>query len=305
MARHHVNMLAHTTGECTADIRCPFGDLETEHYPTEALAWAAYAERRKNGEGDDTHSSTSRENMKDMDANELASDLLDRVSKFAKNPKEYSEILEFTSILHAHQKRRNRGRHKTTPYIEHTLRAAGRLVRSGVTDESTIKAAMLHDSIEDGVESYHKYFLGRKAESEEQGRAKLRAFIARRYGAETARIVSSLTNPVEHTPPKDAEEKNRRYYEHLKEAITDDHAVTLGKLSDFIDNAGSLHHTDLPGQEDKTLKQAKKYLPCIHVFREELTKGNSLIDEAATASFQKQLNRVESRLNSIINKYNS
>lgn len=299
----HVNDVTLTTGRCGAKYQCPFGDIDTEHYATEGEAVAALDKLQKE-KGKNLPPAVSDE-IKEMDADGLAHDLLNRVDEFAENPEEYSDILELTSVLHAHQKRRNRMHHETTPYIEHTLRASLRLIKAGVRDENVIRAAMLHDSLEDGSQVFVSSFTDGKSDNENQAREVLNSYITQKHGKETARLVRAVTNPV--SPPPDqkptAEEKNRKYFEHVRAAITDDNAVTLIKLSDFIDNAGSLHHTDVPGKEATSLKQAVKYLPCVGLFRDELRKGNDLLPDDSIDRFISQLNRTESRIRNIIEKY--
>lgn len=304
MTRYHVNRTTGTVGPCSAKRQCPFGDIETGHYDSEREARQAYEDENSSS----LFAPKVHDSLKEMDADGLARDLLDRLSDFVDDPEFYSRTLEFTSVLHAHQKRRNRMNHATTPYIEHPLRVTLRLTKGGVRDESTIRAAMLHDSLEDGSIPFVKKFTDENTEDESEAREIMGRFITRLYGEDTNRIVQGVTNPLvdeETKATQTADEKNRAYYEHLKESVQSDKRIALVKMSDFIDNAGSLHHTDVPGQEAKTLKQAKKYLPCVDVFLDDLAEGNQYASQEAIDRWSGQLTRTKYRLRGIIDKYDT
>lgn len=59
------------------------------------------------------------------------------------------EIFRAASFAAEAHKKQTRKDANSTPYINHPLRVAELLIDSGVTDEATIIAALLHDTIED------------------------------------------------------------------------------------------------------------------------------------------------------------
>jgi GTP diphosphokinase / guanosine-3',5'-bis(diphosphate) 3'-diphosphatase len=56
------------------------------------------------------------------------------------------EAIKFASIKHRDQRRKDLN---NSPYVNHVLDVADLLVKAGVTDEDTIIAGLLHDTIED------------------------------------------------------------------------------------------------------------------------------------------------------------
>lgn len=300
MPGYHFNRQTGLVGRCRAVRRCPFGDLVEDHYATPEEARKAYEQDMA------SHllpKSSWNADMKLMNADDLAQEVLSRLSAQGASLDEYDEVLELASFLHAKQKRRNRHNHETTPYIEHPLRASLRLMRAGVTDEVIIKACLLHDTVEDGSFIFHSSMRGQKAPGEEKARAVLLSYIATHHGEEVAKVVAGVTNDLPPGGNPSPAEKNESYRRHLEEAVRSDQRILLVKLSDFIDNAGSLHHTDVAGQEEKTLKQATKYLPCVAVFREELQRRVPYLPPASQEAYQEQMVRIEERLRGLCTKY--
>ena len=62
------------------------------------------------------------------------------------NPQRLLHALELASIKHRDQRRKDQ---QASPYINHPIAVASLLVQHGVTDETTLLAAILHDTIED------------------------------------------------------------------------------------------------------------------------------------------------------------
>lgn len=149
------------------------------------------------------------------------------------------EAAVFAAYYHRNDTRGPRGQLPCDPYIAHPYRVALRLVRWGVLDSSTIKAAVLHDVFEDHADDI---------EREEGLQADL--FLPAEFGYDVWHIVSAVSNP----PGRLSHDE---YRAHVIEAIADDPRVLAVKNGDLSDNALSLHHT--PGPRRGRL--ARKYLP--------------------------------------------
>lgn len=304
MPKYHINKQTERVGICHAKRKCPFGDLVEDHYDSKADAVAAHEKMLASKM---ITIPIIRDELKDMGANQLAASLFRELDNTGIDQEEVSEVLELASILHANQTRRHRKEFNNTPYIEHPMRATIRLLRLGVYDESVIKAALLHDTIEDCSKSFVDKFTDHKGVSEVQARKILANYVSDKYGEETAQLVQSVTN--DYVDPNIAKnisngEKYRIYLQHLQDEVAGNPKALLIKLSDFIDNAGSLHKTDYPGAEAKTKKQAEKYYPCIDVFRSEI-KNNAIIDDFVRDEINNRLNKMDVRLSIIIKKYSN
>lgn len=149
------------------------------------------------------------------------------------------EAAVFAAYYHRNDTRGPRGQLPRDPYIAHPYRVALRLIRWGVLDESTIKAALLHDVFEDHADDI---------EREEGMPADL--YIPAEFGDDVWHIVFSVSNP----PGRLSHDE---YRAHVIEAIANDPRVLAVKNGDLSDNALSLHHT--PGPRRGRL--ARKYLP--------------------------------------------
>lgn len=305
MKKYHINPTTGRVSLCHALHSCPFGDIDSDHYADQTEARSAYESLLSE---ETLPMPVVRESLKEMDANDLAHGMLSMADREGLSSETLSIALEFASFLHAGQMRRNRGRHDTTPYIEHPLRVTYRLLKLGVRDQDVLNAALLHDTVEDCAKVYTSKFLGREDVGEEEARGLLLEHIKTRYSPRTAEIVHSVTNeyqPTEKAKAMSPEEKNRVYKEHLEVEITDRPSAALVKMSDFIDNAAGLHHNDVPGFEAKVKKQATKYHPCISLFQKEISKPDFPLPEASRARILGQLDRTEKRLSHIMEKYSS
>ena len=305
-SRWHVNPHTGTTGRCRVRVKkCPFGgDSGVEnHYATEHEAKAAY---EKAMESNKLARPVRRDSLKDMNANDLSHEIFLRLELMDVDSNEFSDILELTSILHAEQRRRPRVPGQEALYIEHPLRVSLRLLRQGVKDPATIKGALLHDAVEDGSITFARDFLGEQDVDEPRARERFISFISESHGRDTAAVVSAVTNdyvPEEQKAHRSKEEKNRLYREHVVREINSDERALLVKLSDFLDNGGSLHHTDIPGFEEKTKGQAVKYLPLSEVFLEKLEHEHPHLSPEAREHFQGKVRDAARRMESIVKKY--
>lgn len=299
--RFHINRDTGRVAECRARKRaCPFGSLE-EHFPTREAAVTAAEDILSKEYGHQRQAQ-----LKEMDADALANNFLDRCGELGMDTKTLADTVEFASLLHAGQTRGVRGKRKSTPYIEHPLRAAYRLVRMGVRDQEVITAALLHDTVEDCSTIFVERVLGEESQGEVKDRERLLEYISHRYSPGTAKIVKSVTN--DYQDKEEARllllaEKRRIYKDHLEREVTDSPKALLVKLADFIDNAGSLYHQDLPGNEKRVTRMARKYRPCAGIFIRELEKRQTELSKEEVQFALQQVRKISERLDSIIAKY--
>ncbi|MCL2468585.1 MAG: HD domain-containing protein, partial [Micrococcales bacterium] len=126
-----------------------------------------------------------------------------------------SSAIDLASIVHAAQKRGKRGLFAETPYIEHPLRNAVRLLRWGCRDQDVVVAAVLHDTIEDGAQQFVSAVVrvGRDV-TELQARAMLSDHIKNAYGPRVLNLVEAVTNDYTTDTQKSqatVEERNQSY----------------------------------------------------------------------------------------------
>lgn len=295
--------------------RCPFarGNFFRYHFDSEEKAQEFVAitmQKRygkfstvKNTFNDDKHEV----DLKLMDADDLALNLINLAPRVGISKNEMSQLIRITTFLHFGQRRRNRGKHASTPYIEHPLRVATRLVRAGIKEPVIIKAAVLHDTIEDGSKIFSENFGGNHTD-ENEARKELAAFLVKNFGKETVDLVWGLTNEIPETNttavniPLTRRQKYETYLQKVKEEIADNDKVAVVKCSDFMDNAGSLHHTDLPKYEKVTFNQACKYKPLCEVIKNNIER-NPHIPENTKKVWIDRLTKIERTLDTIIDKY--
>lgn len=93
----------------------------------------------------------------------------------------YSRADKFAERAHAGQYRKGKSGAPQVPYIEHP-RAVARILRdeAGITDDATLLAALLHDTMEDTGVTH--------------------AQLAQEFGREVADLVAELTNPADFGP---------------------------------------------------------------------------------------------------------
>ena len=240
---------------------------------------------------------------KELNATQLAQTLRHEASELGMNAEVIDSAIDLATILHAHQKRGNRGNFTETPYIEHPLRNSLRLVRMGVKNQDVIVASILHDTIEDGAKVFVEKFQNNLTIGEEDARSELGSHIGRTYGNNVLELVEAVTNDYMTDTDKSnmsEEVKNLIYLEHVQENINKNSNVLLVKISDFIDNATGLHHNDVPARREKTKKQARKYLPVVEVFKSAL-KSSGLPEKQVTMLLSR-MDTTKERLSSIISK---
>lgn len=107
-------------------------------------------------------------------------------------------------------------------------------------------------------------------------------------------MVSNVTNAIEmHT----SKNKNQEYLCHVSEVIRKDLGTFLVKVSDFVDNAGGLHHS-LSGSFVE--KQVAKYQPVVYqfteVFEEHKSEFHKVMSDEGVGRLSDKLNILEERL---------
>lgn len=322
MNRYHVNLTTGVPGKCRAIKSCPFGLSLEDHYATASEARADFEKQMVSK----TFASLRREPalsvellrlvpagilrntpLKELSAAQLAQTLQHEAADAGLDRDVISSAVDLATILHAHQSRGNRGNFVTTPYIEHPLRNAVRLLRLGVTNQDVIVAVILHDTVEDGAGVFVQKFHSEELDSDElAARATLSGYISKAYGSNVARLVEAVTNDYIADTDKSKmslAEKNHGYLTHVRDHIKGDPEVTLVKLTDFVDNASGLYHNDIPGRELKTKRQAQKYRPVVDVFLEELKRTKLPIDAAHLAALIDRLEKTKISLDAIIARH--
>lgn len=180
------------------------------------------------------------------------------------------EAIQVASYLHRNDIRRGaRGVHRTPSYIEHPLRVAYRMVRNfGVSDPNLIIAAVLHDTVEDHAHDFADFEGVSSSSAGDEVGARRRAliFIRDTFNKDVRNIVHAVSNPVLE-PGVSKAEKVAIYLEHVSAEIRKSPEARILKFSDFVDNAGSLHHHYTPGE--KALNYfLDRYTPLLDVYQE-------------------------------------
>lgn len=251
--------------------------------------------------------------LKDMTASELTNCLRSAGKQLGFNDEKLESAIILATALHKNQSRGARGTLKRTPYIEHPLRNAIRLIRLGNTEQDVILAAVLHDVVEDGsidfVNKFGKGRLGNDGLDEVQARVLLENHIEKCFGNRVLNAVHKVTNEYfsrRQWAELTQKEKADLYLNHVRKSIKNDSDALLVKVSDFIDNATGLYHSDVKDREKRTLRQAKKYLPVASVFRDEIHNVSDLyVSDEGRREILLKMDRTEIRLRNIIRKYES
>lgn len=231
-----------------------------------------------------------RKSLKDYDSVSLAAILRDHfrqefpVDDLAR----LDDAIQVASYLHRHKVRNGyRGASTNPPYIEHPLRVAIRLFRYfDVRLPNVLIAAVLHDTVED-----HSYFFSDfegvgESDSPELARIQALEFIARHFRYGVASAVEAVSNPILPVGT-DRDVKVAAYHEHIKSIIRLEGPLIL-KFSDFVDNAGSLHH-HYAYDNPKARYFIERYTPLLKLYREAFETS----DESTVYNQVKALARLE------------
>lgn len=312
---YHYSNTTKKAERCQADVRkCPFVHGETQeeamaNYIKEEMPESFFPSLNGKSQREKFQAMPSellsKMQLKELSSTQLVQTLRYEAVKLGMDEKVIDSAVDLATILHAHQRRGNRGNFSSTPYIEHPLRNAVRLIRVGVKNQDVIVAAVLHDTIEDGAQVFVEKF-EQETIHEVPARVRLGKHIQQAYGKNVLVLVEAVTNDYIADTDKEkrtVHEKNTNYYKHVKANISGNAGVFLVKLSDFIDNATGLYHNDVPERAKKTYWQATKYRPVAQAFKDELHKLELGISKEKIQYLDNQLDRTMERLDSIIAKY--
>lgn len=246
--------------------------------------------------------------LKEMDPGSLTLALMSDIRTLANDglleEKPIFNALHVATFLHRNQTRANRKNLPRTPYIEHPLRNALRLLRWGCTDQDIIVAALLHDTIEDCVDDIILYYIGTDPApiGEQEKRDMAVAWMADEFGPEVARLVLAVSNDIfPESMTKD--EKRLAYAKHIEKIIANDPGVFLVKFSDFVDNAVGLYHNNIAGKETMISHLARKYYAVVAIFAAvyEGPVGLKLpVDAAGFREIGSQIRSAETRLKGLL-----
>lgn len=264
--------------------------------------------------------------LKDMSALLLNNAIMTETRSFLSSSQRVmlTDAISLADLVHKGASRRTpmigsngKIRDKFTPYIEHPLRSALRLVRLGVTDFDTIVASVLHDTVEDNAEFMVDVALGLAKGSElipagafdgaafatmrsqfgddvqSEGYTRTMAFeyVRQLFGNEVETIVHGVTNPLSELR---GVSYHPIYHDHVKSGISDPR-VFLVKYADLKDNALGLHFGD-----DKRMQKrlASKYRPLFPILLHEWDKGfvQDFLSEHGVSVIDKQLRGADSYL---------
>lgn len=206
--------------------------------------------------------------LKALDATLLRTAILSEAGLGGTDLRRMESALDFAAYAHRDDTRQTRGNMPRAPYIEHPLRGALRLVRYGVTNADVLIATVLHDTIEDHASDIALSYLN-LITSERDARLAVQQLLVDEYGADVARLVFAVSNPLADRWLTRAE-KNQMYVAHVL-AVTAAPDVFLVKFTDFVDNALSLHHT-LDTNQAMVQRLATKYLPLLPAFSARLSE---------------------------------
>lgn len=224
--------------------------------------------------------------LKEMDGTLLTAAIIDSVDQRIKD--DIIEAVKMAAFFHRGETRANRGVMPRDHYVTHPLRNTLRLLRWGVRDRDVLIAELLHDTVEDCADELVKVLA--EMECQEPRYAAL-DLLGERYGSRVRELLVGVTNPM--LTGLSREEKHEAYRQHVLEAVNADPGVLLVKISDFIDNAGSLHH-NISTSIEMVRKLASKYKPLVEPLKKSIEEAE--IDPRVKAQILEQLVRVGERL---------
>jgi (p)ppGpp synthase/HD superfamily hydrolase len=184
-----------------------------------------------------------------------------------------ADAIQVASYLHRNDVRRGaRGKSVNPPYIEHPLRVSLRALRTfKVQDPNVIIAAVLHDTVEDHAKDFADFEGVYVTSTEGAAQQNALGYISKQFGIPVARTVELVSNPPM-TPGVTKAEKIAAYQEHVTKVVKLSSEALIVKVSDFVDNAGSLHHHYSYG-DPKVSYFLDRYEPLLEVYRGALNTG--------------------------------
>lgn len=172
------------------------------------------------------------------------------------------------------------------PYIVHPIRNAIRVevmlgdVLTPFDLRTTMIACLLHDTVEDASTRVVEFGNGNAAADP---RAEALRVIRDEFGTEVADAVHRVSNP-ESFDTMTRIERDVAYLEHLFETVVPSRTAYVVKVSDIVDNAGSLKHSPASKRRERL---ARKYTQPVRV----LADAAGIVGTGAA--------RIEARLNQI------
>lgn len=228
--------------------------------------------------------------LKDMDSAMLIFELSRETDRLVPEGAEaITSAVTLASYLHRRQTRKIRGIYPVTPYIEHPLRVALRMLRWGVRTWEVIVAGILHDVAEDCADELVEQF-GTVGEDS--------AFdvIERMYGSFVASMVWDVTHGQNLTTDK--------YIDAIAEMCTK--TLHLGSLlikaSDIKDNGGSIVHQTASFSAQSSRQRAEKYAGVIPTLIAEMdNKGATSTASGAVSAAKAGMTALLDTLKTFIN----
>lgn len=229
--------------------------------------------------------------LKDMDGALLSASINNEMQS-----PEVADAIALAALCHRSALRNNRGNMPRDNYINHPLRNTLRLIRLRVTDPDVIIASILHDTVEDAPEEIIltiDHQLHESDASEQSYQDVALGLIKDMFGDYTSEVVERVTNKPHTDPNMTREQKWDIYRAKVRESIKEEGAF-LVKLSDFLDNAGSLYH-HIESARSMVIRSSRKYLPLVDDFIER-TQQSTLLDDEAKRGVIAQLEDTKVRM---------
>ncbi|OZE96523.1 HD domain-containing protein [Rhodococcus sp. 14-2686-1-2] len=179
------------------------------------------------------------------------------------------DAMALAALAHRHQTRPGRNG-APDQYITHPLRNTLRNIRFECSDFDVLAATALHDTVEDKADELVQ-LLGGDASAPARDEALRHLDV--HFGTTVAGIVDAVSNPQKPANLSPAE-KNEHYAAHVTATIADP-GVFLVKVSDFLDNAGSLG--DLQDADRRNRLRAR-YVPLVPVFLRAASAHGDALD---------------------------
>ena len=239
--------------------------------------------------------------LKEMDALMLA-EALHAEAKILWTDAEYrmvADSITLATYLHRNQTRANRGDMPRTHYIEHPLRGGNRLIRLGNKNAELCAGIILHDGVEDGLDDLVALSGNGPVTSVVAGRMYAFEYLQENFGYTTTHVVRGLTNRL-YPEGTTKEQKRGLYAADVTEEI-EDVLVAVGKVIDFIENAGGLKHNNTYENRGMVQHLARKYSPLVDVFIDRVSRDDfrEQVSEEGHDRLLEQLKRTGSSLMSI------
>ncbi|WP_230854491.1 hypothetical protein [Arthrobacter terrae] len=248
--------------------------------------------------------------LKDMDPSALTMAIFADIRNIPSiDNAKVSSAISAAAYLHLHQTRANRKDLPRTSYIEHPLRNTVRVLRWGVASEAILTGIILHDTVEDCLTRILGAFVpGDWSGLNETAQRELAyGWIAGEFGQESSDLVRSLTNPVTEVEHLTKAQKRENYAVGVAAKIRGNAGAFIGKFTDFMDNAGGLHHNAVGGNEQMISHLIAKYHPLVAIFQTELNTNKdairALVSAAGYADIELKLSVLGRRLGALAGLY--